>query len=257
MEKITVKRGVADTPQAQIFYKDSGQGTPILMLHGNAQTHLIFAYYEKKLSRQYRTILMDSRAHGHSRVKPPFADREFATADMARDAAALLDTLHIDACILLGFSDGANVALEFASLFPSRTLAVLSFSGNVSPDGLIFPVRLFYHGKYRLLRAVTTWLRKHNTTAASRLFHSLFHQQQLTALLCASPRLTKARLAAIHAPVLLIAGTNDVVKVSHSRQMAKSIPGAQLLLVRGATHLSLFLRKQFYLQVILRFLKTL
>ena len=83
------------------------------MLHGNAETHLIFDYYEKKLSMKYRVILMDSRAHGRSRIKPEYAGSEFTTADMAKDAAALLDVLHIPSCILFGFSDGANIALEY------------------------------------------------------------------------------------------------------------------------------------------------
>ena len=252
MEKITGKKGVADTPEAWIYYKESGHGTPILMLHGNAQTHLVFSYYEKQLSRQHRIILMDSRAHGRSRIKPFCARKEFTTTDMARDAAALLDVLHIDACILLGFSDGANIALEFASLFPSRTIAVIAVSGNVSPDGLLLPVRLFCRGKY------------HFCQMAARQIHRFFlrhfpenfflHQQQLTALLCHSPQITEEQLHAIHAPVLLIAGTRDLVKVSHSRYMARQIPKAQLLLIKGGTHASLFIHKQFYLNVIRRFL---
>lgn len=60
MEKVTGRKGVADTLEAWIYYKESGHGTPILMLHGNAQTHLVFSYYEKQLSRKYRVILMDS-----------------------------------------------------------------------------------------------------------------------------------------------------------------------------------------------------
>ena len=70
MEKMICRQGMADTSQAWIYYKESGRGTPILMLHGNAETHLIFDYYEKKLSMKYRVILMDSRAHGRSRIKP-------------------------------------------------------------------------------------------------------------------------------------------------------------------------------------------
>ena len=128
MEKMTCRQGMADTPQVWIYYKESGRGTPILMLHGNAETHLIFDYYEKKLSMKYRVILMDSRAHGRSRIKPEYAESEFTTTDMARDAAALLDILHIPSCILFGFSDGANIALEFASLFPDRKLCL-------DPDG--------------------------------------------------------------------------------------------------------------------------
>ena len=101
MEKMICRQEMADTSQAWIYYKESGRGIPILMLHGNAETHLIFDYYEKKLSIKYRVILMDSRAHGRSRIKPEYAESEFTTTDMARDAAALLDILISDPVFFL------------------------------------------------------------------------------------------------------------------------------------------------------------
>ncbi|MBS5509969.1 MAG: alpha/beta hydrolase [Clostridium sp.] len=256
MEKMICRQGMADTSQAWIYYKESGRGTPILMLHGNAETHLIFDYYEEKLSMKYRVVLMDSRAHGRSRIKPEYAESEFTTTDMARDAAALLDILHIPSCILFGFSDGANIALEFASLFPERTQAVIAISGNVSPDGLIFPVRAFCVGKYYCLRAAAEFFkhRNGNDFVRKHIFPPLFHHQQLTSLLCNSPMISHKQLEKIQAPVLLIAGTRDLVKVSHSRLMARLIPHAQLVLVKGATHTAMFGRKAFYLKIISDFL---
>ncbi len=108
---------------------------------------------------------MDSRGHGRSRalphaqafLRPGFRQRSnglccfrprpdeqpyFTIHDMACDAAALLDHLGIEKAILFGFSDGANIALEFACCFPERTLAVISASGNALPHGLRLPVRL-------------------------------------------------------------------------------------------------------------------
>ena len=243
MEKMSYRQGVADTPHAWIYYKDSGEKkTPLLMLHGNAETHLVFEYYEKMLSAKYRTILMDSRAHGHSKIKPEYAETEFTITDMAGDVVALLDVLHIEACHLLGFSDGANIALEVSSLFPDRVISVIAVSGNISPDGLIFPVRFFSTVKYHFLKAVNGCLK-----------HHFFRYQQLASLLCNSPRMTKEQLQKIKAPVLLIAGTRDVVKVSHSRRMAGMIPYAQLFLIKGATHTSMFIRKQLYLKIIQKF----
>lgn len=58
---------------------------------------------------------MDSRGHGRSMT----ARQSFTIHDMACDAAALLDHLGIAKAILLGFSDGANIALEFAAAFQS------------------------------------------------------------------------------------------------------------------------------------------
>ena len=256
MEKMICRQGMADTPQAWIYYKESGAGIPVLMLHGNAETHLIFDYYEKKLSMKYRVILMDSRAHGRSRIKPEYAESEFTTTDMARDAAALLDILHIPSCILFGFSDGANIALEFASLFPDRTRAVIAISGNVAPDGLILPVRAFCVGKYFCLRAAAEFFQHGHGIDFVRkhIFLHLFHHQQLASLLCNSPMISHKQLEKLQAPVLLIAGTRDLVKVSHSRLMARLIPHAQLVLVKGATHTAMFGRKAFYLKIISDFL---
>jgi len=267
MEKALTKEGVADTSHAHIFYKISGHGIPLLMLHGNSETHHVFAYYEKRLSEKYQTILMDSRAHGRSHLKPAYTKKDFSTADMAGDVAALLDNLHINACILFGFSDGANIALEFASLFPSRTIAVIAVSGNISPDGLILPVRLFSIGQYYFLKAATLPLEhlylKNISLKNARVFlphhrvHHLFRHRQLASLLCNSPMITKRQLQSITAPVLLIAGTRDVIKVSHSRQMAECIPDAKLILVKGATHTAIFHHEKFYLKMICEFLDTL
>ena len=194
---------------------------------------------------------------------------------MAKDTAALLDVLRIPSCILFGFSDGANIALEFASLFPERTLSVIAVSGNITPDGLIFPVRMFCIGKYYFYRILSTLFRtcflsqkrprrvdspashpqKKWHAFADMVYSHVFRCQQLASLLCNSPLMTKEQLHAIQAPVLLLAGTRDLVKTSHSRLMARLIPRAQLVLVNGATHTSMFGRKQFYLNVILDFLK--
>lgn len=276
MEKMICRQGMADTPKAWIYYKEIGHGVPILMLHGNAETHMIFDFYEKKLSANYRVILMDSRAHGRSRIKPDNADAEFTTADMAKDAAGASGCSPDPVVYPLWFSDGANIALEFASLFPGADAFCESLSaGNITPDGLIFPVRMFCIGKYYFYRILSTLFRtcflsqkrprrvdspashpqKKWHAFADMVYSHVFRCQQLASLLCNSPLMTKEQLHAIQAPVLLLAGTRDLVKTSHSRLMARLIPRAQLVLVNGATHTSMFGRKQFYLNVILDFLK--
>lgn len=173
------------------------------------------------------------------------ARREFTIADMAEDVEVLLDTLHIEKCILLGFSDGANIALEFASRFPERTISVIAVSGNISPDGLIVPLQLLCSAKYIFLKAANRFLAQH-----------LFRQQQLASLLCNSPMMTKTQLQKIQAPVLLIAGTRDVVKVSHFRRMERLIPHARLVLLKGAVHTSMFAREKEYLEIIREFLES-
>ena len=109
MEKMICRQGMADTSQVWIYYRESGRGTPILMLHGNAETHLIFDYYEKNLSMKYRVILMDSRAHGRSRIKPEYAESEFTTTDMARDAAAVFQMVFGTTLLIFTFLSAMSI----------------------------------------------------------------------------------------------------------------------------------------------------
>ena len=245
MEKMICRQGMADTPKAWIYYKESGHGVPILMLHGNAETHMIFDFYEKKLSANYRVILMDSRGHGRSMT----VRQSFTIHDMACDAAALLDHLGIAKAILLGFSDGANIALEFACCFPERTLAVISASGNALSYGLRFPVRL----AAQFTGCALSFLKNRLPDSSLRL--QLTKRLQLNSLLTDSPHLSAGRLQHIQAPVLILAGTRDLIKPSHSRWLARQIPTSRLLLMTGGRHTSIFRTPAPYLRAILAFLR--
>lgn len=227
-----IKRGYLDTPQARIYYETLGKGRPLVLLHGNGQSHHVFRSYMRGLSDDYRLILMDSRGHGHSVLKNVL--KPFTITDMARDVAALLNYLNIPQAVFLGFSDGANIALEFASLYPERALAVISASGNALPGGLRFPLRLAAGVQLQASRALKA------LCPGDRLKAFFDRRCQLSVLLLDSPALPEERLKKITAPVLVLAGTRDAIKTSHTRWMAEHIPGSRLLLIPGGTHNVLF-----------------
>ena len=82
-----MKSTYLDTSEAHLYYEVVGHGTPVLMLHGNSQSHHVFHSYKRNLQKSYQVILMDSRGHGRSMT----ARQSFTIHDMACDAAALLD----------------------------------------------------------------------------------------------------------------------------------------------------------------------
>ena len=49
-----------------IYYQISGEGFPIVFLHGNGEDHHIFDQAVLQLSKQYQCICIDSRYHGQS-----------------------------------------------------------------------------------------------------------------------------------------------------------------------------------------------
>lgn len=271
-QKSRPEQGYLDTPEAHLYYEVTGCGTPILMLHGNSQSHHVFHSYKRNLQKNYQVILMDSRGHGRSRAisrmhrhfsapasgsaatasaaSGPAPDEQpyFTIHDMACDAAALLDHLGIEKAILFGFSDGANIALEFACCFPERTLAVISASGNALPHGLRLPVRLGTQMTGWALALFKDFL------PDGTLRQHLTNRLQLNTLLTDSPNLSAGRLQQIQAPVLILAGTRDLIKTSHTRWMAEQIPDSQLRLIEGGTHKVLFLQEQQCMKYILEFL---
>ena len=88
-----------------------------------------------------------------------------------------------------------------------------------------------------------------------RLPHRVLRRRNLTSLLLHSPRLSARKLQTISVPVLLIAGTRDLIKPSHSRWLARQIPTSQLLLMTGGRHTSIFHTPAPYLRAILAFLR--
>lgn len=246
-----IKTGCMDTTSAQIYYEIYGEGIPVLMLHGNAGSHGELIAYAEQLCGRYQVILMDSRGHGRSQLKIKESVKEFTASDMAKDVKRLMDYFKLDRGILLGFSDGANTALEFAARYQERTIAVISISGNAQPSGLWFPIHLLVAVKYKVLGLLM------KLCPMEEIRHSMEQSRIYASLLLNSPALTAERLSEIKVPVLLIAGTLDLIKVSHTKWMAANLPSSRLVLIKGGTHGDFFRRQGLYLTCILDFLNPL
>ena len=243
------KSGKFETDDAGIYYEvhGDGNGKPIVLLHGNGESHKIFEKYAAWLQdKGFQVILMDSRGHGHSLLKKT-SSLEFTTRDMAGDVLKLIHHLGIEKVTLLGFSDGANIALEFASLYQKHTAGVIAVSGNAKPWGMLLPYYLFVGAEY----AVSGILREFCQDKKQR--RKFDRSRMLNGLMFHSPDLTEERLGKIQAPTLLIAGTNDVIRVSHSQWMQRQIPKSRLVLLKGARHADFLHKRERYMKVIERF----
>ena len=123
-----------------IYYRDLGKGFPIVFLHGN---NLSGNYFAKQgiLYRDYRLIFVDSRNHGRSSrqsVKMTFEQ-------MAADLEEILQFLNIKKALFVGHSDGANLAMVYASRFPDRIAGLLLNAGNMTFNGLTRRSRFLVH----------------------------------------------------------------------------------------------------------------
>ena len=198
----------------KLHYVERGDNEPLVLLHGNGEDCTYFEHQLDFFSDQFRVIAVDTRGHGGSpRGTAPFTLEQFAC-----DLGALFDELHIVRAHLLGFSDGANIALLFALAHPERVRSLILNSANLFPEGLTEQTRREIDQEYE------------DALAASDE-----RQLELLRLMIDEPHIDPAHLAALCMPTLVVAGTDDMIEAAHTRLIAESIPGAHLAFIEG-TH---------------------
>lgn len=98
----------------QIAYTASGQGIPLVFLHGFCEDSGIWADFVSYFpENKYRMILIDLPGFGQSEVIP-----KVSIARMAEAVHAVLENLRISSCVMFGHSMGGYTTLAFEELFP-------------------------------------------------------------------------------------------------------------------------------------------
>ena len=115
-----------------LYYQEKGNQEPFILLHGNGEDGTYFRHQIEYFSRRYRVIALDTRGHG----KSPRGTAPFTIAQFSRDLYDFMTDLEIPAAVILGFSDGANIAMQFAIKHPDKVKALILNGGNLNPDGV-------------------------------------------------------------------------------------------------------------------------
>ena len=127
-----------------LYYAERGEGQPLVLLHGNGESHRYFAGQIDFFAASRRVIAVDTRGHGAS----PRGTAPFTIAQFALDLEEFLDGLGLEQVDLLGFSDGGNIALTFALAHPERLRRLVLNGANLDPGGVKrtvqFPIALGY-----------------------------------------------------------------------------------------------------------------
>ena len=201
----------------QLHYIEQGQGMPLIMLHGNGESCDYFEHQVPFFSKNYHVIAIDTRGHGLS----PRGDKPFTIKQFAEDLNGFMDEKGIDTAILLGFSDGGNIALEFALNHPEKVEKLILNGANLFPSGVKplyqWPIEI----GYRIARLFAKKSEKAKQNA------------EMLGLMVNEPHIDPSKLTCLFMPVLVIAGTKDMIKESHTRLIFKSLPNAQLEIIEG------------------------
>lgn len=200
-----------------LYYQEKGEGEPLFLLHGNGEDGTYFVNQLSFFSDKYRVIAVDTRGHG----KSPRGTAPFTMDQFAADLQALMEKLQISRAIILGFSDGANIAMKFALKYPDRVKALILNGGNLDTKGVKRSIQIPIEIGYRFAKLFAGKSKEAKT------------HMEILGLMVNEPNIRPEELRAIQAPTLVIAGTKDMIKQSHTEMIAESIPNAKLSIIPG------------------------
>lgn len=254
-----------------IAYEISGAGEPLVLIHGWSLNANMWRPQIPALRRKFQVINYDRRGFGKS------SGGEDITWD-ADDLKALLDRLNIRKVHVLGMSQGARVALQFARRHPDRVLTLI-LHGAPAPDGIGIP----FTGPDRPTFEEWTVLTKQQgldafrkswsahplmavpagNAAARRSVDALLAEYRGTRFLTPVqpsgpvPAITMDDLPRITVPTQVVIGDREVPYLQIvARALAYTIPHARLTIVPGGGHMINVIEPARYNLAILDFLTT-
>ncbi len=250
----TTTSGYADVNGVHLYYEEVGAGSPLILLHGGMlNIEISFAGLIPELSTHHRVIAVELQGHGRTAD----IDRPISPSALASDVVGLLDHLQIDRAHILGHSMGAAATLELAVSYPDRVLSVVPISGSVRVEGLhedlTDPAKMATSTR---MPTGQDFLEMQETYA--RLSP---HPERFTDFLNKLSRSQEdlrgwsdEQLAGITAPTLLVIGDRDFTTVEHAALMLELIPGSQLAVLPGTTHMQATRRPELLLPMLAAFL---
>jgi pimeloyl-ACP methyl ester carboxylesterase len=225
----------ADLNGLRLFYRDSGDGPPLLLLHGFTGCGDDWQHVFPEPLAGYRIIAPDLRGHGRS-TNPSGI---FRFADVARDMFALLDHLDVGRVKAIGMSAGANTLLHMATQQPARIASMIHVSGTPRfPD----QARAIMKTMTEEGRSEAEWKemrgRHHHGDDQIR---ALWRHAREFADDHDDMNFTPATLSAITARTLIVHGDRDpLYPVEQAVELFRAIPDASLLVVPNGGHGPIF-----------------
>jgi pimeloyl-ACP methyl ester carboxylesterase len=233
---------------ARIHYATFGAGPPVILLHGGLANSRYWGDQVPALVKAgYRVVLIDSRGHGRSSRDA----RPYSYTLMATDVVAVMDRLALRKAAVAGWSDGAIIGLVMAMRDPQRVTRVFAFAANMDPSGVKSDVDQNPTFARFEARAAREYRALSPTPGGYADFTAAIHRMWNT-----EPNYRAADLARIRTPVAIVDGDHDeAIKRAHTEYLARTIPGAKLIILPGVSHFAMLQRPAEFNAALLGFLR--
>jgi pimeloyl-ACP methyl ester carboxylesterase len=247
---------------ALIHYHEQGSGEPLLLITGFSGDLYNWKKAIPLLVPSYRVIIFDNRGSGLTEAP----DASFTMAQMADDAAGLLDALGIERAHVLGWSMGGNVAQEVMFRHPEKVANLILMSTyTYEPNRARFAIDAMIHAVREGASMNTFQTMMQTWCSTEGFFRGKVSVCEMGEgcdinVLNGFARQKKAldsfdsrgQLHLITVPTLVVHGEEDIMVPLHfGEKLAAGIAGSEFEVIDGAGH---FLPPCGYVPLVLDFL---
>jgi pimeloyl-ACP methyl ester carboxylesterase len=247
---------------ARLWHEITGDGEPVLQIHGAGFGHFNFGPVTPLLSAEFRCIDYDQRGYGQSE-KP---EQDYDLEVWADDAAGMLDALGIEKAHVHGTSMGGMVATVMAGKYPGRCQSVvincaaakLGFSGRLVFNNWIDLIKLEGVGS-RVLAELIAWqclskayMETPEGQAGVDTIQQILRDANEPRVMIAACQAMQAMdnrewVGKITAPALVVGGDEDVMTPwdqgpggAGQQWIADHLPNGERCVIEGSNHSTIF-----------------
>ncbi len=225
-----IESGHAPVNGIKMYYEVHGRrdGVPLVLLPGGGSTiEVTFSRVLPVFASSRRVIAVEEQGHG--RTTDRLAPVTFNSS--ADDVAALLRYLKVDQADILGFSNGASVALQVAIRHP-RLVRKLVFASSITKRDGAQP-RLWEFMKQADFSNMPqplkdAFLRVNPDVGQLKTMHD-----KDAARMQGFTDVADDAVRSVRAPTLIVLGDQDIVRPEHAVELTRLISGARLLILPG------------------------
>jgi pimeloyl-ACP methyl ester carboxylesterase len=220
----------AEIGGVRTWYDEQGKGDPLVLMHGGLTDARVFGANIDALADHFHVYTPERRGHGHT----PDVEGPLTYEAMAQDTVEFLDTVVGGPAHLVGWSDGANVAIMTALQRPDLVRRMVLVSGNFHYEGAVLEeVDLdpaFVPPSMEPLAAA------YGEVSPDGQEHFLILVRKAMQMVTTSPTLTTDDLERIPHRALVMVGDDDMVTLEHTVALYRAIHNSELAVLPNASH---------------------
>ncbi|MBF0575102.1 alpha/beta hydrolase [Dysgonomonas sp. GY617] len=196
-----------DVNNITLNYTKLGKGNPIILLHGNGEDLHIFDPLVDRLKLHFTVYAVDSRNHGDSTKT-----KDWTYEAMAEDIFQLIEKLQLKKVSIVGFSDGAIIALLLAIKHRNLFYKMVLLGVNLKPTDF----------KKNIYKSLVDEYEK--------------TQDPLVKMMLEQPNIELEELKNIETPTLVVSAEHELFYRKGFKDMVKIMPNAKLKIMKNHDH---------------------